>query len=385
MRIAFYMSLKPPGHPKPSGDLIIGTELLDFLKRKGHTVTLVSKLRMPWIYWKPWMWPRMLWEIIKIIRLLRQDPPHIWLTYHTYYKAPDLLGPLCAHFLGIPYVIFQGIYSTKRRRKIKTWPGFILNRQALLSAEIVFTNKERDEINLRRIVPEKKLFYVKPGIDPDEFVFDKTARQAMRSVWDVGDSPVVLTAAMFRSGVKIQGLALVIESCGRLLKEGLDFKLVIAGDGPNRGFIENLAREHAPGAVLFSGQVRRGDMHRFYSGGDLFVFPGVQEGLGMVYLEAQSCGLPVVAYNGWGAREAVVHTKTGLLCDPDDFQAFRNNIAILIQNEEMRRKMGSAGQQHVRENHDTFKNYPVVDAVLSNVLKKMARQSPPPPIPDKGH
>jgi len=372
MRIAFYMSLKPPGHAKPSGDLIIGTELLDFLKRQGHTVTLVSKLRMAWVYLKPWMWPRILWEIIKIIGVLRKDPPHIWLTYHTYYKAPDLIGPVCARFLGIPYVIFQGIYSTKRRRRIKTWPGFILNRQALLSADIVFTNKERDEINLKRIVPENKLFYVKPGIDPGEFIFDKTARQALRSAWEVGDIPVVLTAAMFRSGVKTQGLALVIESCGRLLREGLSFKLVIAGDGANRGVIENLARQHAPGAVLFSGQVRRDDMHRFYSGGDLFVFPGVQEGLGMVYLEAQSCGLPVVAFNGWGAREAVVHAKTGLLSGPDDLQAFRRNIAFLIQNEEKRRKMGDAGRQHVRENHDTFKNYPIVDTVLSNLLNKTA-------------
>ncbi len=369
MHIAFYMSLKPPGHSKPSGDLIIGTELLDFLKRQGHTITLVSKLRMSWIYWKPWKWPLVVWEILKNVTLLRKSPPHIWLTYHTYYKAPDLLGPFCTYFLGIPYVIFQGIYSTKRRRKVKTRPGFILNRLALLSAEIVFTNKKRDEINLKRIVPGKRLYYVKPGIDPREFVFDIKARQKQRSAWKIGDTPVVLTAAMFRPGVKTEGLALVIKSCGRLLNEGLDFKLVIAGDGANHDFIENLARLHAPGAVLFSGQIRRREMNRFYSGGDLFVFPGVQEGLGMVYLEAQSCGLPVAAFNGWGAREAVVHEKTGLLSDPDDLQAFRNNILFLIKNEGLRKKMGAAGRQHIIKNHDTLKNYPMVNAVLLNVPK----------------
>ena len=65
----------------------------------------------------------------------------LWFTYHTYYKAPDLLGPYATSKLTIPYVIFQGIYSTKRRRKLKTLPGFYLNRDVLRAARHVFINK----------------------------------------------------------------------------------------------------------------------------------------------------------------------------------------------------------------------------------------------------
>ena len=56
----------------------------------------------------------------------------VWFTYHSYYKAPDLLGPVASKRMKIPYVIFQGIYSTKRRRKLNSLPGFYLNTKYAL-------------------------------------------------------------------------------------------------------------------------------------------------------------------------------------------------------------------------------------------------------------
>ena len=52
---------------------------------------------------------------------------------------------------------------------------------------------------------------------------------------------------------------------------------------------------------------------RYYSAGDMFVFPGIRESLGMVYLESQSCGLPVVAFHNGGIPEVVVDGETGFL------------------------------------------------------------------------
>ena len=59
MRICFYAPLKPLGHVHPSGDLIIGMGIFDYLKSRGHRVQLISDLRTRWIYWKPWLWPRL--------------------------------------------------------------------------------------------------------------------------------------------------------------------------------------------------------------------------------------------------------------------------------------------------------------------------------------
>ena len=64
VRICFYMPFKPLGHLHPSGDLIIGTELFQFLQRRGHDVRLVSRLRTRWIYWKPWQWLRLPGDIV---------------------------------------------------------------------------------------------------------------------------------------------------------------------------------------------------------------------------------------------------------------------------------------------------------------------------------
>ena len=129
-------------------------------------------------------------------------PPDLWLTYHSYYKAPDVIGPAVSRRLRIPYVIFQGIFSTKRRRDIRTRPGFLLNRSALKAAAHVLTNKRVDLKNLKRLLPADRLTYLPPGIFPDDFRFDPAARARLRRRWQVADAPVVLTAAMYQTGCK---------------------------------------------------------------------------------------------------------------------------------------------------------------------------------------
>jgi glycosyltransferase involved in cell wall biosynthesis len=94
-----------------------------------------------------------------------------------------LWGPRSAARTDLPYVIFQGVYATKYRRRLKTLPGFLLNRRALRCAHHIFTNKTVDRVNLRRIVPGSKVTYLAPGIDPKRFRFDDRAREALRRQW----------------------------------------------------------------------------------------------------------------------------------------------------------------------------------------------------------
>jgi glycosyltransferase involved in cell wall biosynthesis len=247
MRIFFYPPFKPLGHPNPSGDLVTATGLYDYLKGRGHQIAL---------------------------------------TYHAYYKAPDLLGPTVCRRSRVPYAIFQGMYSSKRRRKLKTLPGYFLNKKALCAAQKVFTNRKEDLINLKRILPEKRVSYVAPGIQPEDFVFDEKSRIELRRLWGIGDEPTVLSAAMFRPDVKTQGLLWVIRACGELFRQGLRFTLVIAGDGKEKVNLQRFASKQLPGRVRFVGKIERNDMSGFYSAGDIFAFPGFRETLGMVFLEA---------------------------------------------------------------------------------------------------
>ncbi|MFW2368792.1 MAG: glycosyltransferase family 4 protein [Desulforhopalus sp.] len=370
MKIAYYMPFKPMGHTNPSGDLITGTELHNHLLSRGHEIHLASRLRCRWIYFRPFRMLHLFRERHRLCNVYNSGPPDLWLSYHSYYKAPDLLGAFCSKKLDIPYVVFQGIYSTKRRKKLKSLPGFLLNRRVLLSAAHVFTNKRRDHANLIRLLAKDRLSYIAPGIDPQTFTFSSTSRSEQRKKWGVGDEIVVMTAAMMRPGVKTAGLSQVIRSCKDLLLSGVNLRLVIVGDGSNREELEQQASQLPAKSVLFVGRIDRRELFHYYSAADIFAFPGIEESLGMVYLEAQSCGLPVVAFEDWGGGEAVLHRRTGLLSPAASVSEFTTNIRILAENGELRLRLAEAAKGHIRQNHDLKKNYHQLEQKLISLRRR---------------
>lgn len=346
---------------------MIAKGLYDFLDRSGHSLVVPSRLRCRWIFWKPHRLLQAFFETRRCIHKLRTTPADLWLTYHSYYKAPDILGPRICRQMNIPYVIVQGSYATKFRRRLQTWPGFQLNRYALLAADTHITTRQRDLLNIKRLVASEKLACLKPGLNPDDFAFNKTAREEMRSKWQVRGRPVILTAAMFRPDVKSEGIAWVIECCRRLHLKGQHFLLVIAGDGREKNRLQQQAAGLPSDMVLFTGRIPREQMSRFYSAGDLFVFPGFRESLGMVFLEAQSCGLPVVACDNGGIPEVIVNGQTGLLSAVHDQTAFDANVLQLLANEDQRATMGASAARHVRTHHDSRNNYQQLEQILNNV------------------
>jgi glycosyltransferase involved in cell wall biosynthesis len=367
MKICFYAPFKPLGHAHPSGDLVTAAGIFDYLVKGGHQVLTASTLRCRWLYWKPWLWPRLLWEKKQVIRKFATNPVDLWFTYHSYYKAPDLLGPSASKKMNIPYVIFQGIYSTKRRRQFKTRPGFYLNKAALLAADHVFTNKKVDLINLQRLISDERVTYVAPGLNPEEFTFDSQARDELRRKWCPDDEPVIFSAAMFRPDVKTRGLKWVIRACGELGRSGHQFQLVIAGDGKERKTLQKLAAEQLPGRVRFVGKIPRAELYRFYSAADLFVFPGIGESLGMVFLEAQACGLPVVAFDNAGVPEAVQDRKTGFLVPMHAMEPFVDAVKRLLKDRGLRRQMGQTAKSYVRSTRNLDLNYQEIERVLQKI------------------
>ena len=369
LRISFYAPFKPLNHTNPSGDLVTAKGIFDFFVNQGHQVAAASTLRCRWIYWKPWLWPKLLRERQRVVHEFSHTPVDLWFTYHSYYKAPDLLGPVVAGKLNIPYVIFQGIYSTKRRRQWTAKAGFYLNKNTLCAANHVFTNKSVDLLNLKRLLPENRVTYVAPGIIPGEFSFDDNARKQLRRTWNVGEDPVLFSAAMFRPDVKTEGLRWVIRACGELKRQGLNFKLIIAGDGKEREKLQQMAAEQVTGRVLFVGKILREDLYRYYSAADVFVFPGIRESLGMVFLEAQSCGLPVVAFDNAGVPEAVRDGQTGLLVPMYAREPFVAAIKRLMLEKDLRQQMSLSAKSYVREFHDLNKNYQELELSLRAIVK----------------
>lgn len=368
MKISYYMPFKPLNHPQPSGDLIIGRGIFNHLAQH-HNIELASTLRCRWIYYRPRVLFQFLRESLRVKKEISQNHPDLWLTYHSYYKAPDLLGPI-AQKKGIPYVIFQGIYSTKRRKKLTTRLGFLLNRRALLKADLIITNKKRDYKNLCRLRDPKDIFYIAPGLEPQAFTHNKEERKNIRNKWNIqNDEIVIISVAMFRPGVKTDGLKLVIDSVREIIDQKKKVRLLIVGGGQCQKELEDYSSDIAKN-VIFIGKIPREELYKYYSAADIFAFPGIHESLGMVYLEAQSCGLPVVAYQDWGASEAVKHNFTGLLSPAKTHSQFTAHLVQLYTDTALRIEMGNAAQQHITENHDIAINYSTLGRVLLQVASR---------------
>ena len=131
---------------------------------------------------------------------------------------------------------------------------------------------------------------------------------------------------------------------------------VVVGEGPLRPELERLVADHGlDGHVRFTGEVSDAERDAWLDQAHVFAMParlpggGVGgEGFGIVFLEANAHGLPVVAGNVGGALDAVVHGETGLLVDPDDHRAVAAAIADLLLDPKRARAIGRAGAARAR-------------------------------------
>ena len=370
MRIALYCPNKPLTHPHPSGDLAIAQGIHSTLNRLGHDCREIVQFRSRW-FWETragWVGACRAW--IDAWRSARAFKPQIWLSYHTYYKSPDIIGPWIAGLMHLPYAIFQPMYATRRRKSSATSLGFGLNRWAILRACHVFTNNTLDLAALRRILPAQRITYLAPGICPEEFQRDPSSRRALREQLQIPqDEFLILTAARWREGVKTQSFLHLLRALVKLRALMPAFTLVVVGDGPMEPHLRSLAVRELPGHVVFAGRVPRPEMFRFYGAADVFAFPGIGESLGMVFLEAQSCGVPVVALDTAGVPQVVVNGETGILVPMDDGDAMARAIEHLGRDPEARRALGSAGARFVRDERNLHKNYLRLARELTSLVR----------------
>src|SRR5262245_37921871 len=127
-------------------------------------------------------------------------------------------------------------------------------------------------------------------------------------------------------------------------------RAVIAGDGPDHRALVALVDELGLGnAVHFTGALSDDALARLYRHADIFCLPSVQEGFGIVFLEAMACGLPIVATTAAAIPEVVPHRRAGLLAPTGDVAALAGALAELLRDDEQREDYGMYGQLHVQQ------------------------------------
>lgn len=368
MRIAFYCPNKPLTHPHPSGDLVIAQSIQQALNQLGHDCQEMVRFRSRWFWTTASAWFEAASSLWRAYQRALRFAPDLWLSYHTYYKSPDVIGPWVSRLLHIPYVLFQPMYATRRRKVGKTRLGFYANRMAIDTCSHAFTNNLDDLEALLRILPAKRLTYLPPGIFPEDFRRDSAVGRAVRKRYGIAETvPLLLTAARFRQDVKFQSLVYLFNALKILKKNCQTFMLLVVGDGPMADQLHKMAQEQLPGKVVFAGAVLRNNMARFYSAADLFVFPGIGESLGMVFLEAQACGLPVVALDTAGVPQVVMANQTGLLVPEDGGEQMAYAIEALLKDSERRSRLAASGPDFIAEQRNLHRNYVILAKKLEAI------------------
>lgn len=196
-------------------------------------------------------------------------------------------------------------------------------------------------------LPSEKLHRVYHGFYPERFTSGDRSQTGPARILTVGRL------------VPKKGLHILLEACGRLKQRGHHFLLVIAGDGPERGRLTNLAeRLGLSHQVLFLGQVTQEDLIPVYGEAHLFALPcvvdqnGDRDGLPNVILEAMAAGLPVVSTPISGIPEAIADGETGILVPPGDSEALAEALERLLEDPALRCRLGRAGQERVRHDFD---------------------------------
>lgn len=347
MRVAFYAPLKTPDHPVPSGDRRVAQLIIAALRLAGHDVFIASRLRSYDGSGDRLRQARLgslaaqLAE--RFLRRCRAAPgtaPELWFTYHLYHKAPDLLGPVIADALEIPYIVAEA--SDAPKQAFGPWAaGRDAAEHAIRRADAVIGLNPADRERVLPLLRDPcRWIPVKPFID---IAFYHCQLRTCLG------PPRLIAVAMMRCGDKLASYRLLGDALSRLLD--LPWSLEVVGNGPARRLVER-ALDPIRERVIWSGALDAAAIANKLAEADLYVWPALNEAFGMAILEAQASGLPVVAGSGLGVGEIVVSGVTGWLVPPGDASAFAAAVRSLVADRSRRAAFAEAARRHVEAEND---------------------------------
>lgn len=235
--------------------------------------------------------------------------------------------------------ILDSSYTLKKRIKTALAPlrNRILGSSDLCVAISCFT---RDQL-LRCSIPPERIAVINPGIAYD------TAHDASRA--RSGEFTLLSVARL----VDYKGIDKTLHALVLLRQRGRRLRYVIAGDGPFRSALEQQAFDlNLSDVVVFAGSLSRHALNTLYSQCDVFVLPSrfeprypSVEGFGIVFLEANSFGKPVIGGNAGGVPDAIEDGRSGLLVNPDSALEIAAAIEKLMDNPDLANAMGNYGRQ----------------------------------------
>ena len=192
---------------------------------------------------------------------------------------------------------------------------------------------------------------IAPGIDTAHFIPQPDAMQKRKEL-GLQDKKVIISVGRL---VHRKGQDKLIEAMPNILKKVPNAHLLLVGEGPYKNHLNKLVNKLSiKDNVTFAGRIKYDNLPSYLSAADLFVMPsrsrffGLEvEGLGIVYLEASACGIPVIAGNSGGAPDAVLEGVTGLCVDGTNVAAIASAVIEVCSDAERASNMGAAGRNWI--------------------------------------
>lgn len=217
--------------------------------------------------------------------------------------------------------------------------------------------------------PAARVEWIYHGVDAQRFDGQGRTRE---------DPPMLLVVGRLS---RAKGFDLAVRALALLSARGHDARLVVVGDGPERGALETLAREEGiADRVSFRGALTHQALLPLYREASILIAPcrvlanGRRDGIPNVVIEAMAMGVPCVGTRAAGLEEAIVPGETGALCDPEDLPALADALESLLGDPALLDRLGARARASVLERFDAERNFERLYALFE------AAATPVPPV-----
>lgn len=305
--------------------------------------------------------------LVQLVRLMSRERAGI---VHTHTSKAGFLGRLAARIARVPAVIHQPhghiFYGYYGPRGSSFYIG--LERLAARWCDRIVTLTERgtDEHLAQRIGRPEQFVAVPSGVPTDEIRTRAPARGAARARLGLDDDAYVVVGV--GRLVHVKGFDLLVGALPGVLAAVPTARVVLVGDGPERGALEAQARALGVGSRLtLTGATD--DVASLLAAADVCAAPSRNEGMGRVLVEAMVLGIPVVGTAVGGIPAVIGDDEAGLVVPAADTPALAGALALLGRDVALRRKLGEAA----RERAEMFSTT-VADRRLVELYAALARE-----------
>ncbi len=336
---------------------------VDVLTGANEEINAIGKLQSYRIYrYSQFKRLSSLKSIVQTICLHRSNLYNVLFLGH--FMTTHALGVLALHKVtGMPYVILSHgndlIYS------VSTWADELVARLLMRDASLMLGNSRFTLERIREAGYKGPVDVLNPGVNPTRF-HPGVDTTKVRHLYKLEGRRVLFSAARLVAKKNVDGL---LRALPTVIEQVPNVLYLVAGDGEERGRLEALRNELGlQPYVRFLGYIENRQLPALYCASDLFVMPtrGI-ESFGISFIEANACGVPVIAGGSGGTVDAVVDGVTGLIVDQHNVDAIAVAITRLLTDRKLARQLGENGRQRVEREL----SWEIVGERLEGCLKKV--------------